>query len=159
MLHDTTLTDNPSEPVTILLIEDNPGDIRLVEEAIKAAEIRAKLIHLTDGVQALEFLKKQGQYQDAITPDLILMDLNIPKKDGRKVLLELKNHPTLRRIPVVVLTISQAEEDILQCYDLHANCYVRKPFEIDSLMEQISSIMHFWFKVVTLPSKRKSDNE
>ncbi len=139
-------------PVEILLVEDNPGDARLAQEALKEAKVRNTLHWVEDGVEAMTFLRKQGKYADAPRPDVILLDLNLPKKDGREVLAEVKEDGDLRRIPVVVLTVSDAEEDIIKSYNLHANCYIRKPLDLDRFMEVVKSIEEFWLTIVRLPS-------
>lgn len=139
--------------IEILLIEDNPGDARLTVEALKEAKVRNKLNHLLDGVEALAFLKRQGKYKDARRPDLILLDLNLPRKDGREVLAEIKADNELKRIPVVILTTSQAEEDILRAYNLNANCYVTKPVDLDQFIKVVRSINDFWLTIVKLPAE------
>lgn len=141
-----------NRPVEILLVEDNEADIRLTREGIKEAKIHNNLHVTRDGEEAMGFLYKKGEYQNAVTPDLILLDLNLPKKDGREVLEEIKNDPSLRHIPVVILTTSEAEKDILKSYKLHANCYVTKPMGIDQFVEVISAIEDFWFTIVKLPT-------
>ena len=138
-------------PVEILLVEDNPGDVRLTQEALKEGKVYSNLHWARDGVEALEFLKQVGKFADAPRPDIILLDLKLPKKDGRQVLEEIKRDSSLRAIPVVILTTSKAEEDVLRSYDLHANCYVTKPVDLDKFMQVIRSIDHFWLKVVMLP--------
>ncbi|HDR00446.1 MAG TPA: response regulator [candidate division WOR-3 bacterium] len=139
-------------PVEILLVEDNPGDVRLTREAFKEAKVR-NVIHVArDGVEAMEFLRRQGAHAAAPRPDIILLDLNLPRKDGREVLAELKADPGLRRIPVVVLTTSKAEEDIARSYDLHANCYVTKPVGFDQFIDVVKTIEGFWLTVVMLPN-------
>ncbi len=138
-------------PVEILLVEDNPGDVRLAQEALKDAKVRNNLHVAMDGVEALAFLRREGKYADAPHPDLILLDLNLPRKDGREVLEEIKSDENLRRIPVVILTMSKAEEDILKTYDLHANCYVTKPLDLDCFIEVVQAIEGFWFSIVRLP--------
>ena len=140
--------------VEILLIEDSPGDVRLTIEALKEAKIKNNLSVVQDGVDAMEFLQRKGSYKNAIRPDLILLDLNLPRKDGREVLAEIKNTPELRQIPVVVLTTSRAEEDILRAYDLHANCYITKPVDFKQFMSVVKSIESFWLTVVKLPTKQ-----
>ena len=140
-----------SRPVEILLVEDNPGDVRLTREALREGKVRNNLYVASDGVDALAFLRREGQYADAVRPDLILLDLNLPRKDGREVLQEIKADATLRYIPVVVLTSSQAEQDILLAYDLHANCYVSKPVDLDQFIHVVHSIEDFWFTIVKLP--------
>jgi len=138
-------------PIEILLVEDSPGDVRLTREALTANKIRNTLHVVADGVQALAFLRKQGKHANAPRPNLILLDLNLPKKDGREVLAEIKGNGDLRRIPVVVLTTSGAEEDILKAYDLNANCYVTKPVNLDSFIKVVKSIQSFWVTIVELP--------
>jgi two-component system, chemotaxis family, response regulator Rcp1 len=138
--------------IQVLLVEDNPGDVRLTKEALKEGKLLNQLTVVGDGVEALSFLRKQGIYADAVQPELILLDLNLPKKDGREVLAEIKADPNLRRIPVVVLTTSSSEEDILKIYDLHANCYITKPVDLEQFMGVVKSIEDFWVSVVKLPS-------
>ncbi len=138
-------------PVDILLVEDNPGDVRLVREALQDGKLINQLSAVSDGQQALAFLRKQGNYAQVRRPDLILLDLNLPKKDGREVLAEIKADTDLRRIPVVVVTSSQAEEDILKSYNLHANCYVAKPVNLDRFVQVVKSIEQFWLSIVKLP--------
>ena len=138
-------------PATILLVEDNPTDVRLTREAFKSAAVRSALHVVTDGAQAIAFLRREGEWQGAPRPDLVLLDLNLPRKDGRAVLGEIKQDPALRHIPVVILTSSQAEQDIVRAYDLHANCYVTKPVDLDQFITIVRSIEQFWFTVVKLP--------
>ncbi len=139
--------------VEILLVEDNPGDARLAEEGLKESKVINNLHIVDDGIEAMEYLRKEGNYTDAVTPDLILLDLNLPKKDGREVLAEIKADEKLKRIPVVILTTSNAEEDVLKTYGLHANCYVTKPVDLDQFVKIVQSINNFWFEMVTLPSE------
>ncbi len=139
------------EMIEILLVEDNPGDVRLTVEAFKEARVLNNLSVVPDGVEALAFLRRQGAYCDARRPDIIFLDLNLPRKDGREVLAEIKGDESLRRIPVVILTTSQAEQDVLRSYDLHANCYITKPLDLDQFMEVIHSVEGFWLTVVKLP--------
>jgi chemotaxis family two-component system response regulator Rcp1 len=139
-------------PVEILLVEDNPGDVRLTQEALKESKVTNNLSVAEDGVEALAFLKQEGKYADAPRPDLLLLDLNLPKKDGRELLEEIKADEHLRRIPVVVLTTSKAEEDILRMYDQHANCYITKPIDFDQFIDVIKSIEEFWLTLVKLPT-------
>jgi CheY-like chemotaxis protein len=139
------------EPIHILLIEDNPGDVRLVIESLKGSKIRNRMSVVADGEAAMAFLRRQGQYSDASRPDLILLDLNLPKKNGREVLAELKADPELRRIPVVIITSSSGDEDILAAYDNHANCYVTKPLDLKQFVKIIKSIEDFWLSIVKLP--------
>ena len=138
-------------PVEILLIEDNPGDVRLTAESLKENRLLNNLSVVEDGVQALAFLRREGAYASEPRPDLILLDLNLPRKDGREVLAVIKADPGLRRIPVVVLTTSQAEEDILKSYNLNANCYITKPVTLDRFIAVVKSIENFWLTIVTLP--------
>lgn len=137
--------------VEILLVEDNPGDVRLTLEALKDGKVHNHLSVATDGVEAMEFLRRQGKCAGAPRPDLILLDLNLPRKDGREVLSEIKEDPGLRSIPVVILTTSQAEEDIIRAYDHNANCYITKPVDFDQFMKVVKSIEDFWLTVVKLP--------
>jgi len=142
-----------AKDVEILLVEDNPGDIRLTREALKDCKMRNTLYVVEDGEEALSFLYKRGKYTNAPQPDLILLDLNLPKKDGKEVLSEIKENPGLKRIPVVILTTSKAEEDILKTYDLHANCYITKPVDFDQFISVVQKIEDFWFTIVKLPPK------
>ena len=137
--------------VEILLVEDNAGDVRLTIEALKDAKVLNKLSVAQDGVEALAYLHKEGKYEAAPRPDLILLDLNLPKKDGREVLAEIKNDENLKRIPVVVLTTSQAEQDIIRTYNLHANCFITKPVDLDQFLTVVKSIEDFWLTLVKLP--------
>jgi chemotaxis family two-component system response regulator Rcp1 len=137
--------------VKILLVEDNLGDIRLTQEALFDGKLKNKLSVTKDGVEALAFLRQEGKYSNEPHPDLILLDLNLPKKSGHEVLKEIKNDPKLRLIPVVVLTTSEAEKDILKAYDLQANCYINKPVELERFLEVVKSIEDFWFSIVRLP--------
>ena len=146
-----TPTREGAPPVEILLVEDNPGDHRLTQEALREGKVYNNLSWVKDGVEALDFLKRRGAYANAPRPDIILLDLNLPKKDGRAVLSEIKGDEELRSIPVVVLTTSKAEEDVLRSYDLHANCYVTKPVDLDKFIVVVQSIDRFWLTVVTLP--------
>ncbi|MBN1455075.1 MAG: response regulator [Methanomicrobia archaeon] len=139
------------KPIEILLVEDNPGDIRLTREGLKEGRIFNKLSVVEDGVEAMAFLRREGKYADAPHPDLILLDLNLPKKDGREVLKEIKSDPKLRRIPVVILTTSRAEEDIMGTYDQHANCYITKPVDFDQFLNVVKTIEDFWLTIVRLP--------
>jgi CheY-like chemotaxis protein len=142
-----------SRPIEVLLVEDNPGDVRLTREALKEGKVHNNLHVAPDGVEALAFLRREGRYADAVRPDLILLDLNLPRKGGREVLEEIKNDRALRHIPVVILTSSQAEQDIARAYDLHANCYISKPVDLDQFITVVRSIEDFWFTVVKLPSQ------
>lgn len=145
--------DSNTTPIEILLVEDNPGDARLTLEAMREAKVVNRIHVVEDGVEAMEFLRRQGRFDDAPRPALILLDLNMPRKDGREVLAEIKIDPDLKRIPVVVLTTSRDEEDVLRAYDLHANCYVTKPVDLAQFMKIISQIDEFWINVVSLPRK------
>jgi len=142
-----------SRSIVILLVEDNPGDARLTQEAMHDSKLTNTMHVVEDGVEAMEFLRRQGRYGDAPRPDLILLDLNLPKKDGRAVLAEIKSDPALKRIPVVVLTTSRDEKDVLAAYDLHANAYVTKPVDLAQFMKIVALIDEFWVNVVTLPGK------
>ncbi len=139
------------KPIDILLVEDNPGDVRLTMEALKEAKVQNRLNIAWDGVEAMAYLRQEAPYANASRPDLILLDLNLPKKDGREVLAEIKQDPNLRRIPVVILTTSEADEDILRSYDLHANCYIAKPVDLEQFMKVVKSVEDFWLTIVTLP--------
>lgn len=143
---------NAHTPIEILLVEDNPGDARLAKEALKDSKLLNNIHHVVDGEQAIDFLRKQGDFQDAVRPDIVLLDLNLPRKDGREVLADIKNDPDLQTIPVVVLTTSEAEQDILQSYKLHANCYITKPVDLDKFLQIIDSMQDFWLSIVRLPS-------
>jgi len=137
--------------IEILLVEDNPGDVRLTMEALKDGKILNTLHVVADGVEAMAFLNREGTYADAPRPELILLDLNLPKKDGREVLAEIKRDRALKRIPVVILTSSAAEQDIVKSYNLYANCYITKPVDLDQFIGVVKSIEHFWLTVVKLP--------
>jgi two-component system response regulator len=139
------------QPIEILLVEDNPGDVELTKEALEGAKVCNRLHVVDDGAKALDFLVKKGEYADVPRPDLILLDLNLPKKDGREVLTQIKADPLLADIPVVVLTTSQAEEDILRAYKLHANCYITKPVDFKQFLVVVKAIEDFWLTVVKLP--------
>lgn len=141
------------ETFDILLVEDNPGDARLAQEALKEGRMASRLKIVVDGVEAMAYLRREGAYSDAPRPNLVLLDLNLPRKDGRQVLAEMKADAELRRIPVVVLTTSQAEQDILRSYDLHANCYITKPVDLDRFIAVVRSIEEYWCSVVTLPPR------
>ena len=145
--------DTDSRPIVVLLVEDDPGDVVLIQEAFEHNKLRNRLSVVADGVSAMEFLRKEGEHADAPTPDLILLDLNLPRMDGREVLAEVKGDPQLRSIPVVVLTTSKAEEDILRSYDLHANAYVTKPVDFNRFIEVVRQIDEFFVSVVKLPSR------
>ena len=137
--------------VEILLVDDNPGDIRLTQEALKDSKVLNNLHVVEDGLEALNFLRKKGEFKNEVTPDLILLDLNLPKRNGREVLSEIKEDELLKYIPVVILTISRAEEDILKSYELHANCYITKPVDMNQFVKIVRSIENFWFSIVKLP--------
>lgn len=141
-----------NRPIEILLVEDNLGDARLTEEALKEGKVRNNLHHARDGVEAMEFLRRKGPHENAPRPDLVLLDLNLPRKDGREVLGEMKEDPDLRLIPVVVLTTSEAEQDVLRTYQLCANCYITKPVDLEKFITIVRSIEDFWLTIVRLPS-------
>lgn len=145
--------DFQGKVIDILLVEDNPGDVRLAQEALKESKVRNKLYVVEDGVEAMAFLRRQGEYAGAPHPDLILLDLNLPRKSGREVLAEVKTDDDLKHIPIVVLTVSRAEEDVLKCYNHHANCYITKPLDFSQFMEVTKSIEEFWLTIVRLPPK------
>ena len=138
-------------PVEILLVEDNPGDVRLTQEALKESKITNRLTVARDGVEALQILYREDPFSDAPRPDVIFLDLNLPRMDGREVLARVKEDPDLRRIPIVVLTTSEAEQDVLRAYDLHANCYILKPVDLDQFILAVRSIESFWLSIVKLP--------
>jgi two-component system, chemotaxis family, response regulator Rcp1 len=139
------------KPIQILLVEDNPGDVRLVVEALRDAKVRNQLHVVQDGVEAMSLLRREGQYVGIARPDLILLDLNLPRKDGREVLAEIKQDADLKRIPVVILTSSAAEQDVLHAYNLYANCYITKPLALEEFLGVIRAIDDFWLAVVKLP--------
>jgi chemotaxis family two-component system response regulator Rcp1 len=139
------------QPIQILLVEDNPGDVRLTREALKDSKMHNTLHVASDGVEALRFLRGEGEYEGSPRPDIILLDLNLPRKDGREVLAEIKADESLRRIPVVILTTSDDEHDILRSYDLHANCYITKPLDLRQFATIVKTIENFWFQIVKLP--------
>ena len=147
-----------NRPIEILLVEDNPGDVRLLKEALKGGEVMHNLSVVEDGVEAMAYLRAEDGYMDAPRPDLILLDLNMPKKDGREVLGDIKNDPGLRQIPVVVLTTSHSEQDIFKSYDLHANCYVTKPATLEQFMYTMNAIVDFWLSIVKLPRSQPYGN-
>lgn len=144
-----------NRPINILLIEDNPGDVRLTQEAFREGKISVNLSVVMDGVEAINYLRKEEPYQNTVNPDLILLDLNLPKKDGREVLEEVKSDLLLKRIPVVVLTTSNSEQDIMRSYSLHANCYINKPVDFDQFFDVIKKIEDFWLTIAILPSMVK----
>lgn len=143
---------NQGHPVEILLVEDNPGDVRLTLEALKEGKVNNKIHVVKDGVEALAFVNQEGAYRDVSLPELILLDLNLPRKDGRQVLAEIKANPRLKHIPVIVLTTSEAKQDIRNAYQLHANCYITKPIDLDQFLNIIRGIEDFWLTVVKLPA-------
>jgi chemotaxis family two-component system response regulator Rcp1 len=147
----TPSTQAPSTPIEVLLVEDSPGDVRLTREALKDAKVHISLHVASDGIEAMAFLECEGPHVNAPRPDLILLDLNLPRKDGRQVLKEIKESPTLKSIPVVILTTSSSEADVLQSYQLHANCYISKPVDLDGFLKVVHSIDNFWLSVVKLP--------
>ncbi len=138
-------------PIDILLVEDNQGDADLAREALEGGKLKNKLFVVNDGEAAMDFLYKSGHYKDAPRPDLILLDLNLPRKDGREVLADIKAHRDLKRIPVVILTTSQSEEDVIKSYNLHANCYITKPIDLNQFIKVVRSIESFWLSIVVLP--------
>ena len=142
-----------SQNVEILLVEDNPGDIRLIVEVLKEGKINNNLSVVEDGEEALAYLRREGSYRDAIVPDIILLDLNLPKINGTEVLAEIKKDPLLKYIPVIILTTSEAEQDILRAYDLHANCYITKPVNLEQFLTVVRSIENFWLTLVKLPRR------
>jgi len=142
-------------PIDILLVEDNPGDVDLAREGLAEGKIRNILHVVEDGEEAMAYLRRQGKYTDAVRPDLILLDLNLPRKDGREVLAEVKADEDLKQIPVVVLTTSKSEEDILKSYKLHANCYITKPLNFTRFIEVVKAIESFWLTIVALPATRQ----
>ena len=146
------ITDHTkARPIGILLVEDNPGDVRLTQEVLKDAKVRNTLTVARDGVEAMALLRREGKYARAARPDLILLDLNLPRKDGRELLGEIKSDRTLRVIPVIILTTSTSEEDILKSYGLHANCYITKPVDLDQFVKVVRSVEDFWLTIVKLP--------
>jgi two-component system, chemotaxis family, response regulator Rcp1 len=142
---------NPSKAIDILLVEDNPGDVQLAREALESGKVRNTLYVANDGEAAMDFLRRRGPHANAPRPDLVLLDLNLPRKDGREVLAEVKGDEDLKRIPVVILTTSAGEEDILKSYNLHANCYITKPIDLGQFLKVVRSIEDFWLTIVKLP--------
>jgi CheY-like chemotaxis protein len=142
-----------AQAINILLVEDNPGDAELTKEAFKEGKIANNIEVVVDGEQAMEYLRKEGEYAQSITPDIILLDLNLPKKDGREVLHEIKNDENLKKIPVIILTTSQAEEDVQNAYDNHANCFIRKPVDMNKFIEVAHQVENFWLSIVKLPNR------
>jgi CheY-like chemotaxis protein len=147
------MPQQPIEPTDILVVEDNPGDARLIKEVLNGNKIYCRLHIVKDGVEAMNFLNKKAEFVGSPRPDLIFLDLNLPRKDGREVLAEIKSDDNLKQIPVVIMTTSQAEEDIFKSYSLHANCYVTKPLDLDQFVKVVKSIEEFWFSLVKLPKK------
>ena len=147
------MTRLTGRPIEILLVEDNPGDVRLTIEGLNEGKVRNNLHVARDGVEALAFLHREGQFADAVRPDLILLDLNLPRKDGREVLADIKSDAKLKTIPVVVLTTSRAEQDVLHSYQLQANCYITKPVDLEQFITVVKSIEDFWLTIVTLPNQ------
>lgn len=143
-----------ARPIEILLVEDNPADVRLTREAFRDAKLVNNLHCVENGVEAMQFLRREGQFATSPVPDIVLLDLNLPKKDGREVLKEMKEDPELAVLPVVVLTTSRAEEDIVRSYVLHANCFISKPVDFNQFIRVVQSIEDFWFGVVTLPGRQ-----
>ena len=142
-----------TRPIDILLVEDNPGDVRLTKEALRDAKVLNQIYVARDGVEAMQFVHNEGPFSNVPMPDLILLDLNLPKKDGREVLAEIKKDPKLKHIPVVVLTTSKADEDIVRTYNLHANAYITKPVDLNRFVEIMHALEEFWFTIVKLPPK------
>ena len=149
-------THSEARPIEVLLVEDNPGDVRLTREALRDGKVSNRLSVVQDGVEALRFLRREEPYADAPRPDVVLLDLNLPKKDGRQVLQEIKQDPALRTIPVVILTSSDAERDISGAYALQANCYITKPVDLDQFITVVRSIEDFWFSIVKLPPEPRT---
>ena len=147
------MTAKLGEPVEILLVEDNPGDVRLTTEALSEAKVRNRLAVARDGIEALQYLRREPPFENAVRPDIILLDLNMPRMDGREVLEEIKKDASLAAIPVVVLTTSAAEEDVLRSYQLHASCYITKPVDLEQFLKVVRSVEDFWLTVVRLPPK------
>ncbi len=147
------MSESNRQPLVVLLVEDSPGDVRLTREALKGAAAQIKLCVAEDGAEAMNFLRRQGEHANAPRPDVILLDLNLPKKDGREVLKEIKESPTLKSIPVVILTTSASDADIQRSYLLHANCYITKPVDLDGFLSVVESIDSFWLSLVKLPGK------
>jgi CheY-like chemotaxis protein len=144
----------PGIPIEILLVEDNPGDARLTQEALRGGNLRNTLHHVPDGVEALAFLRREGAYRSVPRPDLILLDLNLPRLDGREVLVAIKSNEDWKRIPVIVLTTSDDERDVLKAYDLHVNCFITKPVQLDAFLAVVQSIQEFWLTIVRLPPNK-----
>jgi len=153
VLKTASIEPSLARPAEILLVEDSPGDVRLMQEALKEGKVANRVHMAGDGVEAMAFLRRQGEFADAPRPDLILLDLNLPKMDGREVLAELKADDDLRRIPTVILTTSRAEEDVLKAYDLHANCYMTKPVDLGQFLDLVKEIEQYWLLMVRLPEE------
>ncbi|HET6251507.1 MAG TPA: response regulator [Tepidisphaeraceae bacterium] len=149
---DTMQSSNRGEPIEILLVEDSPDDAALTVDALRSGRVHNRISVVDDGVEAMAFLRRQGIHTQAARPDLILLDLNLPRKSGREVLAEIKQDPDLRRIPVVIMTSSDDEKDILAAYNLYVNCYITKPVDLDQFISVVKTIEHFWFSVVKLPA-------
>ena len=147
------MSQSQGRPIEILLVEDNPADVRLTLETMKEVKVANRINVVTDGEQATEFLQRRGEHRDAPRPDLVILDLNLPRKDGREVLADIKADPNLRRIPVVILTTSTRDEDIFTAYDLAANCYINKPVDLDEFNKIVQSIENFWLTIVKLPDR------
>ncbi|HZZ16042.1 MAG TPA: response regulator [Candidatus Sulfotelmatobacter sp.] len=147
--------ESQPQPIDVLLVEDNPGDVRLTQEVLRDSKVRNNLIVASNGEEALSCLRKTGKFANTVRPDLILLDLNLPVKDGREVLAQIKDDPDLKRIPVVILTTSRAEEDILKTYNLHANCYVTKPVDLEQFVKVVKSLEDFWLAIVKLPNHKQ----
>ncbi len=147
------MSSTDREPIEILLAEDNPGDVKLTRKALDQGDLLNNLHVVNDGVEAMKFLRSEGEYADTSMPDLLLLDLNMPKKDGRQVMQDMDADPELRRIPVVVLTSSEAEEDVVRSYELSANAYLTKPVDFDGFVDIINRLENFWFEIVKMPPK------
>jgi two-component system, chemotaxis family, response regulator Rcp1 len=148
------MTEFSGKPIEILLVEDNAGDVRLTREALLEGKVKNNLSVTGDGLEALQFLRREGKYNNATRPDLVLLDLNLPRMDGRELLAEIKEDPELKQIPIVILTTSKAEEDIVKSYNLHANCYITKPVDLNQFFNVVRSIEDFWMTIVKLPSNK-----
>jgi len=146
------LNGNRGEPIEILLVEDNTDDAEMTIDALREGRLRNRITHVEDGIEAMAYLRRQGKYAGAARPDLILLDLHMPRMNGREVLAAVKEDPELKRIPVVMMTLSKDEQDVLAAYNLHVNCYVTKPVDIDQFIAAVKSIEHFWFSIVKLPA-------